>query len=397
MSQVNLQVKPYKLKATTESYITRDDFVTWKYNLQSFLRQKTEWSPFMPGGEYAEWTCLDDDTTRGLITNPVDISDENSRQEAKEKSFLLQGHNEDFLTCVATFCPSGFYEFIIRESTSLQWIYDQILSTYNLQTKRQEVLNGSEIQFHFSEKFTYQHAYIQLKDFYMSALLPKGSKWKGKTLENAETLSPLAESLIIEKWLCKINPHLPAHVKKTRGHLFTESSPTLGCNQKELCKQIDIMLNEMEKEQDEANVGRLSFSRAATTQRNRAFRPRNPTANYSARSAVGPRFFQFRPAANPCQLCLQAGKPEHIARSHSFNQCQLVQSRYQPPFQNRTPAMRLIAASDSDPSYSEQPSSDSVEIVQDNASYPSEFYMDNGHFQSEYHCDPAGNAVFQQD
>ena len=58
----------------------------------------------------------------------------------------------------------------MRESTSLQWIYDQILSTYNLKTIRQEVLIGSERVFHFSEKFTYQHAYIQLKDFYMCPL-----------------------------------------------------------------------------------------------------------------------------------------------------------------------------------------------------------------------------------
>ena len=209
MSQVSLQVKPFKLKATTESLITRDDFITWKYNLQSFLRQKTEWSCFMPGGKHEEWTCSDEDATRGLVTTPVDITDENAREEAKEKTFLLRGHNEDFLTCVATFCPSGFYEFVIRESTSLQWIYDQILSTYNLQTKRQDVLNGSEIELNFSEKFTYQHAYIQLKDFYMSALLPKGSTWKGKTLGTAETLSTLAESLIIEKWLSKIHLNLP--------------------------------------------------------------------------------------------------------------------------------------------------------------------------------------------
>ena len=104
----------------------------------------------MPGGEHAEWTCLDEDATRGLVMHPVDITDENARNEAKDRTFLLRGHNEDFLTCVATFCPTGFYEFVIRESTSLQWIYDQILSTYNLQTKRQDVLNGSEIEFNFS-------------------------------------------------------------------------------------------------------------------------------------------------------------------------------------------------------------------------------------------------------
>ena len=397
MSQVSLQVKPYKLKATTESHITRDDFITWKYNLQSFLRQKAEWSSFMPGGEHEEWTCLDEDTTRGLVTNPVDITDENAREEGKEKTFLLRGHNEDFLTCVATFCPSGFYEFVIRESTSLKWIYDQILSTYNLQTKRQDVLNGSEIEFNFSDKFTYQHAYIQLKDFYMSALLPKGSIWKGMTLSTAETLSPLAESLIIEKWLSKIHPNLPGHVKKTRGHLFSASTPTLGCNQPELCKQIDIMLGEMDKEQEEANVGRLSFSRSVNGQRNRMFRPRNPTTHYHPRQAVGPRFVQFRPPLNPCQLCLQAGKPEYIARSHSYNQCQSVQSRYQSPYKSRTPAMRLIAASDTDQIFDGQNLCDGSEFVQDRASHVPEFHSDGSHLLEEYHYDPPNDQIFQQD
>ena len=225
---------------------------TWKYNLQSFLRQKTEWSSFMPGGDYTEWTCLDEDATRGLVINPVYISDENFRQEAKQKTFLWRGQNEDFLTCVATFCPSGFYEFVMRESTSLQWIYDQILSTYNLQTKRQDVLNDSEMDFHFSEKFTYQPTFswrtficqlfypvqYMLGKYFLCVglsceiisplnyctqrlftanvrmILPKCSKWKGKTLSDAETLSPLAESLIIEKWLFNIHPNLPGHVKK---------------------------------------------------------------------------------------------------------------------------------------------------------------------------------------
>ena len=82
---------------------------------------------------------------------------------------------------------------------------------------------------------------------FMSVLLPKGSRWKGKVLSDAETLSPLAESLIIEKWLYKIHPNLSGHVKKTRGYLFSKSTPTLGCSQKELCKQIDIMRNEMKK------------------------------------------------------------------------------------------------------------------------------------------------------
>ena len=354
MAQVTLQVKPYKLKPTDETSLTRDDFITWKYNLQSFLRQKTEWAEFMPGGEHSEWTCLDENDTRGLSVDPTDQSRE-SIAEAREKTLLLRGNNEDFLTCVATFCPSGFYEFVIRESTSLQWIYDQILTTYNLQTQRQDILNGSEMEFKFDDKFTYQHAYIQLKDFYMSALLPRGSVWKGKTLTSAETLTPLAESLIIEKWLSKIHPSLPAHVKKTRGHLFNAATPTLGCNQQELCKQIDIMINEIEKDQETAAaVGRLSFSNTRWKSNSFQFTPRSrggPNFNFNNRGSTRFNNPRTSTSASPCQLCLQAGKPEYIARTHSMNQCQSFQPRSVPPSQQKTPAMRLIAAPIEDHGY----------------------------------------------
>ena len=45
MSQVSLQVKPYKLKATTDAQITRDDFITWKLKLEkchNFYIERTQ-------------------------------------------------------------------------------------------------------------------------------------------------------------------------------------------------------------------------------------------------------------------------------------------------------------------------------------------------------------------
>ena len=290
---------------------------------------------------------LDDDPTRGLQVDPEDPQSENSRSDAKKETILLRGNMDDFLCCVATYCPSGFYEFVIRESTSLQWIYDQILNVYNLQTKRQDILNGAEMDFKFDDKFTYQHAYIQMKDFYMSALLPKGSIWKGKTLQSAEVLTPLAESLIIEKWLYKIHPLLPAHVKRTRGHLFTSTAPTLGCNQTEICKQIDMMLAEIEKEQDTISVNRISSGNFRPWRNNQQLnsRPRAPQFSSYVRPPpnLRPTYSQQNPF--PCQLCLQAGKPEYVARSHLSTQCQSFLPRNRPVVpRNRTPAMRLIAA-----------------------------------------------------
>ena len=134
------------------------------------------------------------------------------------------------------------------------------------------------------------------------------------------------------------------------------------------------MLTEMDKEQDEANVSRLSFPRPFNGQRNRLFRPRNPATQYNPRQAVSPRVVQYRPPFNPCQLCLQAGKPEYIARSHSYSQCQLIQPRYQSPFKGRTPAMRLIAASDTDQTLDGQHLCDGSDFTQERTSYLPEFH-----------------------
>ena len=191
-----------------------------------------------------------------------------------------------------------------------------------------------------------------MKDFYMSALLPAGAVWKGKTLTAAETLSPLAESLIIEKWLSKIHPNLPAHVKKTRGHLFTDRTPTLGCNQVEICKQIDIMLNEMEKEGSPASLSRFGPPRPPfyrpPYQQNRYFAPR-PSASRPFPRQPFPSNSGSRPTTQtsyPCPLCIQAGKPENVARSHSYANCQFTQPRGQPRRPPNRSAMRLVMVPD---------------------------------------------------
>ena len=78
MAHLMLQVKPYKLKPSTDSNITRDDFVTWKYNLQASIRQKDVWLKFMTGGSHCQWISQDDDPTRGLSVPevpPLDIYD----------------------------------------------------------------------------------------------------------------------------------------------------------------------------------------------------------------------------------------------------------------------------------------------------------------------------------
>lgn len=121
----------------------------------------------------------------------------------------LKSHYQDFLTFVLTNCSSGFVNQVMRESTSYEWIIDQLLATYGLETKGGNFLAGNNIKFEFSPTFTYNQALMVMRDFHVNSLLAKNTTFKGKKIPRDEQLSPLAENFIIKKTLAKIDPRLP--------------------------------------------------------------------------------------------------------------------------------------------------------------------------------------------
>ena len=333
MSSLVFKAKPYKLKPSEGYKITRDDVTTWSYTIQSCARQVTDWIQFLPNSSKSQWTAKSEDPTHNLKVT----KDEDGRiVDDVEGTDRLRAHFQDFLTFVASHCPSGFMSQVMRESTSYDWIIEQLYSTYGLETKGENFLAGNDINFEFSPSFTHSQALMQLKDFYVNSLLSRGSTFKGKTLNKDEELSPMAENFIIEKCLSKIDHRLPDHIKHTRGHLFTEERPTLACNQKILFSQIDTMLAELEgKETTGLSVGQVRAGR---------YQPRPPRPTYRGRG-TGFRFphqpmprqtnyyaqFQprtastrppasMRPTTRSCIRCMEARRYD-AARFHHVNEC----------------------------------------------------------------------------
>ena len=96
-----------------------------------------------------------------------------------------------------------------------------IKDTFGLKTRGEHFLTIDDIKFDFSNGFTYQQAYMQLKDFVCSGLLNVNDQFEGKQMTSKEKLSPVAKNFLTKEWLSKIDPRLPGHIKDTRGHLFT--------------------------------------------------------------------------------------------------------------------------------------------------------------------------------
>ena len=316
----NTVQKPYKLKATEDGPITRDSLSAWATVLKSYCRQNSDWQRFLPGGTTSTWTAYALDETRGIVIQP---STGVTQEQADEITNQRRSHLEDFITCVASMCPDGFFETVIREANSFTSILDLIKSTFNLETKGERILITRHFKVEKNE--SYMQAYMRLRSFYLDATLQQGTNFKGAPLQQPEKLSPLAECMIVEKWLNMIDPKLPDHVLSTRSYLFTPQKPTLACNVKELSDQIDTMLGEINAtEQAEANlisaVNRLGvqqpFNRQQRTfNQQRVFRPQTRQQMI------------VRNTSQPCSYCLGAGRTR-MAQEHTTFRCPRAPRQY---------------------------------------------------------------------
>ena len=221
----------------------------------------------------------------------------------------LRANFQDFVTCLATYSPPGFSETISRESTSFNWAIDLIKTTYGLDTKGEHFLALDDLKFEFDSNYTYQQAYMEVKDFICAGLLKKDSMFEGKRVPMKETLSPATKNFITKEWLSKIDPRLPKHVRDTRGHLFTSDRPSLACNQKILCDQMTTMMAELDGKSDtqQGNVS-MGYVPAMGGSRPRGrFEVRNNVGRGVMRGAGA---FRGRPPPPPRKWLLQ------MPRSH---------------------------------------------------------------------------------
>ena len=316
------KAKPYKLKPS-DGIMTRDDVSHWEYTMLAACRQVADWQQFLPpNGEHREWISTDEDEHNGLE------HDNAATQRKLRKDFA------NFLTCLATHCPVGFMDTVLRESTSFRGIVRQIKTTFNLDAKGEKFLSIMDIKFEFSPSFTYEQGYMMIKDFCMESLLPTGTIFKARALTEPEKLSPLAENFIMKEFLTKVHPRLPEYIKNTKSHLFTNERPTLACNKAIIMDLMDTMLADLENMDNlqtaRVNVNQLGQNRTNPRTRGRGFLRSQPrhllrgswaNLNGPGRGYFPPRYTTPGSRRNEdCSFCLEARRFDS-SKGHSYNSC----------------------------------------------------------------------------
>ena len=140
----------------------------------------------------------------------------------------------------------------------------------------------------------------------------------------------------------KIDPRLPGHAHRTRGHLFTEAKPTLACNQRILCDQIKTMLNELDGTGTTSNanvtVGFVPNRKPGFGGARQPFNRGRGLGGFRGQGRPAPDHRQVRPPMAPfsCQHCLEARRYD-ASITHPSGRCQWMMKRPQQQSQLRQP------------------------------------------------------------
>ena len=230
--------------------------------------------------------------------------DDSSVPEAKRLTATQKNtHLELLLGQIANFCPIVSRSSIIKNSVSLNDVWQKIRLHYGFQSTGAHFLDLSNI--HLSPDERPEDLYQRLMAFFEDNLLTVGGgiSHQGETISTDEDLTSTLENTIVFLWLQLINPGLPQLVKQKYGSELRNKS--LASLKPEISQALSSLLDELRSIEDSKamRVGNTLLPRQSPFPGTGYARPRRYVS---------------------CILCKTAGRPH---TTHSLVDCRFVPQR----------------------------------------------------------------------
>jgi len=103
-----------------EGELTEQDFQTYQTELEVYLYLNEKFRPFLKGGAYQEWEAGEDGEDRLKVAKRVGAIDDTAAELAERNMDLRL-----FLSQVAKTLARSRYGTVMKQCTSLDWVYDQ--------------------------------------------------------------------------------------------------------------------------------------------------------------------------------------------------------------------------------------------------------------------------------
>ena len=281
---------------------TLNSFENWKQNLTYTLSLDKNFAPFLAEG--SKWLKKTKTSPlRGLVSDGESVP-EAQRLTAQQKVNYL----ELLLGQIANYCPVVSRNTIVKNSTSIESIWQVIRLHFGFQTTGAHFIDFNDIHLETDERP--EDLYQRLMAFTEDCLLKANVlTHHGEKIEEDEELSPSLENFVVLTWLRLINPELPKLVKQRYGtDLRTR---TLASIKPEISQALESLLEEIRTAGDAKILHSAAspFNRKHPSQ-GRALYP-TPTKDPS----------RTRARDKSCPLCKQAGRSNY---NHFLSECKFL-------------------------------------------------------------------------
>ena len=313
-------IKIYPPSQLPDRLVSETQFNIWAEELEVYLSQEKDFEVFLKDGKYENWESFETNPDRIPEVKPEDrvqvgarIDAEAARRRTNEKLQKLRKDLRTVLSIVGKCVSEGHYNSVVRHSTSLKWIYDNLRSDYDIQKKGIHFFNILDIKFD-SSKMTPVSFYNQYRALIVNNLGKNGDtiKYKGnEVLASDEKMTPMLEDVILLNVIQEIDPRLPAFVKTHYNHKMKHDDRLMDFKS-------DIMVNiNTFVEQLESTETINSFKEDSV--KLNAFRQ---TRKPKTRSAQPKKSLY-------CRLCFKSNMPREVYLGHNLGDPKCTQMSYQ--------------------------------------------------------------------
>ena len=273
-----------------------NSFENWRQNLLYTLSLDSNFAPFL--AENATWGKKTKSQPLRGLTDDGETVPLSRRKTARQKVNFL----ELMLGQIANYCPVISRTSLVRNSTSIQSVWNTIRAHFGFQVTGAHFLDFAGLHLEADERP--EDLFQRLMAFVEDTLLRANSlSHHGEVNTEDEELTPTLENFIVLTWLKLIHPELPKLVKQRYG---TElRSRTLASIKPEISQALTSLLDEI-RTADDAKIMRTAVSNYR--------RPLGTRAPYKATARPS------RPTKS-CPLCKQAGRPDN---SHFLSECSFL-------------------------------------------------------------------------
>ena len=272
---------------------TLNTFKNWKENRIYTLSLDKSFAPYLKEG--VTWGKQTSVTPhRGFTDDATGTTDPKSKEEKCTTLNLMLGQIANYATVISR-------NQIIKESTSLNVIWDKIRQHYGFHTTGSRFLDLSAIRQRPGERA--EDLYQTLVSFIDDNLLTKDCTLThhAAAITNDEEVSPSLENVVVLLWLERLHVGLPALIKQRYGAELRNK--TLASIKPEISQALSSLLEELSVGED---------SRISRTQSYQQQQPNNRNSS-SRNNQRGGKY---------CCLCRTANRPNY--EDHYLSQCRYL-------------------------------------------------------------------------